>query len=512
MFLILSLICEKHLVLDFGGKYMKGAIVDDGDGTITTLKNVEMSSMAIPCAITSELSGPLSIKNIQQALRVDSCTIGYAALKLIEKNRTRGIPFLGATFGKDIEYLKENHDFYGIDSNATFNGLPASWYLLRMLTMIEMSYGHFRDVVLILPFSMPLYIRSHLQVLGLFIKKKFVSVADTQVFGWVCSKVLQPRLRHGERVAVMIVDVGAFSLKVQLLRMNKETNSPLIRAGFIDGFMSEEAGLEAIAYRMSVNQNIKRKKAVKMLENLKEPDEVFRAEFLKMMNEIEKRHRVRIEQVQVVGGGARYKWVQRVLEEGLPESVPIQFNMNQITGLVDGCAQIVARGIEDELCMTYPLYVEHGDARIEIYTGNRKVAQSVAFPFRNETLIRVTANKESIPKGFDTTMYAFQVKVNMSAFKNNSELVFCAANRLGSPILDGSVVCSSRECRDAKLVKLYKGELEAILDMAKAVDKDSLKEMVQLLSKDMEGSVDLEQIIRQNSTWAADSSLSSLEL
>lgn len=498
-FLVVAAI-SRTLALDFGGKYLKGAIVEN-DGTVMYLKNLEVPSLAIPGAITSQLSGPLSMENIKHAIKIDGVSIGYAALKLIEKNRTRGVPFLGATFGKDISYLKANHDLLGIDKNATFGGLPPSWYFLRLLAAFESWHGRFEEILLVLPFSTPVYTRGHLRILGAFLGKRLQIITDTEAYGLAIAKILQPKLGVGQSAVSMIVDVGAFALKVQLIKTSRTDPKSRLQTTFQRGMFSEDAGLEAIAHRISVAEGIKRKKAVKSLEKASDPDPVFRSEFLRIAEALKLEDVPKIEFVQVVGGGARYKWVEKVIREGIGGGIPVLFNINQITGLMDAAVEVVGQEISSETMLAYPLYVTHGNARIELFTDDTALFQNIAFPYTGDLFVNLTTDSKCIPRGFDTTMYVFRLDVNQTKIEKEANLIFSATCKFGTPMLHAASLCSNRVCYPVEVLDMHKGEVAAVLEMSKAVDPESARQLLRVFRSKFPDTVDVEDLLQRNSSW-----------
>ena len=195
------------------------------------------------------------------------------------------------------------------------------------------------------------------------------------------------------------------------------------------------------------------------------------------------------------------KWVEKVIREGIGGGIPVLFNINQITGLMDAAVEVVGQEISSETMLAYPLYVTHGNARIELFTDDTALFQNIAFPYTGDLFVNLTTDSKCIPRGFDTTMYVFRLDVNQTKIEKEANLIFSATCKFGTPMLHAASLCSNRVCYPVEVLDMHKGEVAAVLEMSKAVDPESARQLLRVFRSKFPDTVDVEDLLQRNSSW-----------
>lgn len=342
-----------EFIVDFGGKYLKGATFNSVSSRLTLIESRNNSNPegVIPNSISASV-----IDCLQNETLYDAVSIGDSAFQKVRKNIYFGIEFFGAIVNRKKSFLKKNHNFFLIDQNVTLTDIPRFWYLQQFFVQYQ-RVSNSNKVKLIIPGYSTELVYDQFNMANNCTFSDLAIYKDYEIIQKVHSQ-LAPKDK-----SILYIDFGAFSTKATLI----DSSNRIVSYNF-----DEECGIEKVAYRLAiqneslnlpnqsnpVSQRIEAYTIIKNNESF--IDEVFE-QHLKTL--IEKVSLKPYDDVVILGGGCNLPFVSIALKKILP-NVRISLSddylkVDHLTFFVNGYHLTRASGLKNDF-FYHPLYIKYG--------------------------------------------------------------------------------------------------------------------------------------------------------
>lgn len=426
---------QKHLVIDFGGKFLKGGLHYSLLNNFSYLnKNDDCNSSndcyLIPNSISAAVDDMMLYNQSKDAIK-----IGIEAFTKVSKSNLLGIQYFGAIFNRKRSFISSNCDFFNTDSNVTLSDLPLFWYLSQFFSKYQ-EKTLADDLVIILPAYTTDLTREEIEVANNNSFKKITFIKDSEIIQKVHSNLFQNN--NGKNV--LYLDFGAFSAKATVINQNNE---------IVSYDFNEECGIEKVAYRQSIKAQDNNKKkidnhifnarneAYKFISSGDFYDEIFEKNLNDLIENSITNSNFVIDEFVLVGGGCQLPFVIKTVEKVSKGKFSLidsfNKNINHLTFLADGylLPSHNTTGIQFNY---HPLFVKYNnqthkipgisihnekrfddDYQFKINLGkihhNDKVNQSSIWDSR----IDIVTDKYHVLSGMSTTV----LKLNISDLKSD---------------------------------------------------------------------------------------------
>lgn len=340
---------KKHLIIDFGGKYLKGALDNYSPDSFLYLTKKENNvcdspyCYLIPNSISAAVDDMMSTNTSEEAVRV-----GQEAFIKARKNKLLGIEFFGAIYNRKRKYISSNCDFFNIDNNVTISDFPLFWYLIQFFTKYQ-NKTLADDLTIILPGYSTDVTFEELKVANNQTFKKINFFRDFEIIQKVHSNLFS----KSENKNVLYLDFGAFSVKATVVNRQNEVV-------FYD--FDDQIGIEKVAYSRAPkdqeeegkDKTNKRKRnekdlydnrvskareeAYKAMENVSFYDELFERNLNELIQKAKSRESA-IDEIILIGGGCQFPFVRKTVESLSKEKKTVlidTLNLNHSTFFIDG--------------------------------------------------------------------------------------------------------------------------------------------------------------------------------
>jgi hypothetical protein len=393
------------MVIDFGGKYVKVRYSPNTKRADWPPFNLSI----IPSAIAYIGRDPIcGVKAWKLKALEDDFVVQDAALTAIAANASLGTQFLGAVFGRSPAYLRAHPGLFGLDANAIVACAPPQLLLERFLQSIAPYAADVKKVIVLVSPHISLPIRDQIQASGRRIFEKKTEVLDHTV---VYQKLVAAATSSSWKHTLLFLDFGAFSAKATAIQMTKGFFGLWSQPNVTGYEFSEDAGLEALALRLSQKMNAEREKVVANLPQIENGDPLFEEEVRRIIQW--STHGELLSEVQLLGGGANFAWIEKLVKSIVANrSIPILHNFSAI----DAMASFMERDVGDQL-PTKPrdvpgisLYVCHRKERFQIKAAIGTIVRYFAFGNIEKGTFSIETDADRVGRGYPTRVTEYEIQ------------------------------------------------------------------------------------------------------
>lgn len=372
---------NNHLIIDFGGKYLKGGLLNLESTSLSFLNRSKDSQCistndcySIPNSISASITDFMFNEKSEDAVKIGTKAFDNAA-----KNKMFGIQYFGAIFNRKRSFISKNCNLFNLDTNVTNTEFPIFWYLIQFFLKYK-KYTSANQLTVVLPGYSTSLTSKEMKVAN---NNSFVNL--TIVKDYEIIQRVHSNLFTNNRKNILYLDFGAFSTKATVV--NKENE-------IISYEFNEECGIELVAYRQarqifdSIDEDSNnygnyvfkaRNEAYNIISNESFYDDLFEQNLKKLIDNSISNSKSNtgsdfvIDEIILIGGGCELPFVQKALEKvlngkkfDLIEKVTNDIQkLNHITFFVEGCL-LPPYNNSKSVFIYHPLFVKYDDKVFKI--------------------------------------------------------------------------------------------------------------------------------------------------
>lgn len=368
---------KTNLIIDFGGKYIKGSLINITSNKFSYLtengNNICGSSndcYSIPNSISASVNDLMHVNKSEDAVK-----IGIKAYETATRNRLLGIQYFGAIFNRKPSYIGANCDYFNLDLNVTVSNFEIFWYLIQFFSKYQQKTTA-DEIAIILPGYTTDKTIEEMKIANNQTFNKITVLKDYDIIQKVHVNIF-----NGDNSRnALYIDFGAFSTKATVVTKQGE---------IVSYEFNEESGIEKVAFRQLLKSQVGKEKSKHLyddylLNTKKEAykeissdafyDEIFEKNLNDLIvhsienSKVNTNSNFVIDEIVLIGGGCELPFVIKTVEKlsngtkfELIEKIQNNLaSINHLTFLVDGY-QLPAVKESQNLFVYHPLFIEYNN-------------------------------------------------------------------------------------------------------------------------------------------------------